>query len=519
MNGVRAGFARRCLTAAAALWVLGASLSATAGPPPLPAPVPASPPGAPSGGIGAWVNGTVVDDAGKPYCGAQVRVVEEKPTAAKEKAAGAWTATTDARGFFAVHGVPAGDAVVVVSARGRVTSRRRVTVPQSGTVSTEAKLVPGVRFAGTVTDADGKPVGGVTLLAFEGVREKPSRFGFVIGSTKAGGSGTSKDDGTFEVDGLAAGTEYRLRAEHPHYVVLDVPGLDAAAGGGHDALDLVLEPAAWVSGVVVDASGGAVAGARVMRPEDEASEEDEFIRRFLRMVVPRDTTDASVSDARGRFVVGSLKAGSVRLTATAEGYFDGTVTADAAVGKETGGLKVVLEIATAWVEGEAADEAGKPLAGVSVSASSDEGDCGTATSDATGKWRIAHVRSRGPVDLAAKLDGHVPVEKKHVPLDSRGLKLVLSRAGRLKVKVLDAKGVVLDRVAIRVVVQTADGKPSSSWRFSNQTAEGAEVEIPVGEVEVYAEADGYDESTVGTFQSAPGKTVDGGTVKLKPSDD
>src|SRR5204862_7794528 len=116
----------------------------------------------------AWVNGTVVDDAGKPVCGAEVRVVRDKP-------AGTWAATTDGKGFFAVRGVPAGDAVVVFSARGRVTVRKTVVVPATGPVSSEAKLIPGVRFAGKVSDPEGKPIGGATITAFEGESEKPSR--------------------------------------------------------------------------------------------------------------------------------------------------------------------------------------------------------------------------------------------------------------------------------------------------------------------------------------------------------
>jgi hypothetical protein len=460
----------------------------------------------------AWVNGTVVDDAGKPLCGVDVRVVRDKP-------AGTWAAVTDARGFFAVRGVPAGDALLVFSARGRVPVKKTVVVPATGTVSSEAKLVPGVRFAGKVVDLEGKPIRGVSLLAFEGESEKESRGFRSSPAGIPGGAGSSKEDGSFEVDGLTAGAEYRLRAEHPHWQILDVPGLDARAGGGHDELDLVLEPAAWVSGVVVDASGAPVAGARVLRPgeESEASEEEEWWFRLFRMTFPKETAkEASLTDVRGRFVLGSLREGSVRVVAQADGYFDGNVTTESLVtGKETPGLKIVLEVATAWVEGETVDDQGKPVAGAAVSATSDEGGRSAATSDAAGKWKLSRVRSRGPVNVSASREGHVAVHKRSVPLNSRGVKLVLSRAGRLRVRVLDEKGGHLFGVSLRWVAQSEGGRPATTWHSMQQKPEGAQIELPVGEVEVYASADGFEETALGTFQAEAGKTIDAGTVKLK----
>ena len=72
------------------------------------------------------------------------------------------------------------------------------------------------------------------------------------------------------MDGLKPGGTYRLRVTHPHYVSLDLPGLPAEAGGGHDTLDVTVEPAAWLSGTVVDPAGAPIVGAQVSGPDDDS---------------------------------------------------------------------------------------------------------------------------------------------------------------------------------------------------------------------------------------------------------
>src|SRR5205809_532144 len=146
----RAGWA----CAAAIACAFGARAAGAGGGPP------AKPPAGPASTALGWVSGTVTDSEGKPLAGAEVKVLREQPP-------GAWTGTSDAKGYFAVKGVPAGPALVIVSSRGHVPVRQEVKVPSAGSVAADAKLAMGVRFAGKIVDTDGKPVGHASILAFD----------------------------------------------------------------------------------------------------------------------------------------------------------------------------------------------------------------------------------------------------------------------------------------------------------------------------------------------------------------
>ena len=466
----------------------------------------------PAGSALGWVSGTVTDEEGKPFASADVKVVREKPP-------GAWSATTDAKGYFAVRGVPAGPAVLMITARGRVAVRQEVKVPATGAVTVEAKLEMGVRFAGKVTDVDSKPVGGAALQAYESSGESRSSFRLIAASPA--GSATSGADGLFSVDGLRPGGTYRLRVTHPHFIPLDLPGLPADPGGGHDSLDVTMESAAWLSGVVVDAAGAPVAGAQVRGPEEEGGDPaglDPFFARFLRSLQRGLDKDGSVTDARGKFEIGSLQPGEAKLTATADAYFEGSVTLDSLVaGKETAGVRVVIEAATAWIEGTVVGGDGKGLSGVELEAEGDVGRAASAKSDATGRFKLVRVRSHGPVAIRATKTGYRFGNAAGVELNSKTCKIELVKSARLKAKVVDAEGKLIPQVVVTLQQETAPNRRSASTSWTSQPAEGLDLELPIGEVTVNFGAEGYDVVEAGKWTTEPGKTIDGGTVTLTKS--
>src|SRR5205085_4200784 len=118
--------------------------------------------------------------------------------------------------------------------------------------------------------------------------------------------------------------------------------------------------------------GKPVANARVHGPadEDDSSWDDGFITMLRASGIPvppglepkEGAVLGATTDAMGRFTVGSLSPGDSRVTASATAYFDGNVVVDGLVaGAEKADLRIVIDPATAWVEGTVVDDAGKPV--------------------------------------------------------------------------------------------------------------------------------------------------------------
>lgn len=487
--------------AAAAGFALVAQIAESGGSPakppaPAPAPVPAT-------GSG-WISGTVLDDEGKPIVGADVQVAREK---SKER----WSAKSDAKGNFGVRGVPPGPASVLIRAKGRIPVTKVVTVPATGVVGADAKLLPGVRFAGVVKDVHDAPVGGVRILAYRQREERGSGFSFSYGSF--GGSGESQADGAYEVDGLEPGEQFTLRLVHPHYLPVDLPGLSAEAGGGHDHLDAILEDAGWVTGTVVDRAGRPVAGVKVSGPKDPYATESNFFGYvFASMVMGSD--DRNVTDALGRFLVGSLEPVETKLRAEGPNHFPNFVVVTPTAGQETKAIKLVLELATATVEGVAVDDLGKCVPKASITAFDDDDSVAEATADDQGKFRLVKVKAKTPVAVRAEADGYADGTTKDVPLEAKGVKVELKRLGRLVMEVVDASGRRIPNVVVRLETGPEEGR--GGGRTSHDQVKGpVEMWLPLGSVDVLVRAKGYEEKKVGSYDVEPGQKVEPGKVQLE----
>ncbi|HVG94434.1 MAG TPA: carboxypeptidase regulatory-like domain-containing protein [Planctomycetota bacterium] len=449
------------------------------------------------------VSGIVTDEEGKPLAGATAEVHRE---GTKEPA----RATSDAKGFYAVRGLPPGKATVVVRAKGRMAAHREVLVPSTGLAVADAKLLPGVRFAGKVVDLKGVGVAGVRIVAFGSSGEGGLAGMFAMSRGDATRSGP---DGAYELDGIAPGHAYTLRFIHPRYVTVDLPGLDATAGGGHDGLEALLEDAAWVTGTVVGSDGKPIAGASVSAGEDPFTfgSEDGWIRVFMRLM---DEDATPPTDAKGRFTVGSLPEGPAKIVVQAEGHFTGTVeVADLVPGKEKSGVVVTLETAKAVVEGTVTDDLGAAVGGADVTAWGEHGRAASATSDAKGRFRLQRVASKQPVSLRVDADGHEAASAQGVALDSKDAKVVLRRLGRMTVRVLGPDGKPVPRVLVRTLVSDDNQGGGSLWM--EQGAAPVSVELPLGRVEVVVEAQGCASKSVAAYDVEPGACFDAGTVTLE----
>ena len=478
-----------------------------------PAPAPPAPPAAT--GI---VSGTVTDDDDKPLAGATVKVHREGTKAP-------WTATSDAKGFYGVRGLPPGPVRVVVRAPGRVTVEGAVKVPTTGLALFDAKLVAGVRYTGRVVNVRGEAVAGARVTAKED-REDRSRF--FIAVMRESEAVTTAADGGFALDGLAPSSRYAMVVRHPRYLVAELPGLDGGAGGGVDGLEVLLEDAAWVSGTVTDPVGKPVAGARIVSPDgaDPGWRELDLGGITVRIYVGGDGDDLDEgpakarTDARGRFEVGSLppsEPGAVlRLRARATGYFTGELRLEGLVaGQERKDVVFKLSPGTAVVAGVVVDDRDVPVAGARVVASADDaGAIGAAVTDAAGRFRFERVATKEKVGLRVRADGHETGGAADVAPDTKDAKVTLRRLGRLKVRVLGADGKPVPRVRVIVRMDAREENDDGETDDYAQGAEGLDLPLPVGALSVIVAAADHDEAVVGDYRVEPGQLIEAPPVTL-----
>ena len=262
---------------------------------------------------GLSVAGRVLGSDGAPAAGAEVSL-----HAIDGRGFGARVDRADDDGRFAIHGLRASDgpfralaslpepsdgAAVGTDERSTRSAARRprrvgyVDGVRPGTVDVEIALLRAEALAGRVVDDRGEalPRFSVTArhagaLGTERSREALVRETFL------------SPDGRFVLDGLHEG-RWDVRAAAPGYRAPIEQRIDVPASG---TLELRLVRSARVRGVVVDARGQPVAGAKVVlssTPGDAALQPD---------------SDSATSDAKGRFALEAAP-GAISVRANAQG--------------------------------------------------------------------------------------------------------------------------------------------------------------------------------------------------------
>jgi protocatechuate 3,4-dioxygenase beta subunit len=310
------------------------------------------------------------------------------------------------------------------------------------------------------------------------------------------GRETSKRDGTFEIDGLLAGSfdltvrhdEYRVRTE-----VVEVPG---------EELRIALERGFEVSGTVLDAEALPVPGVSVMLREDEGPDR-------------ADGGRSDVTDARGQFRLKGIDQGNYVVAAfelparKLEGL-DRTLRMVSAKVTVSGEGTPALELRFKGgekISGRVVTSEGEPLEGATVHARPDQprrrpklGDgeatsLGMAVSGADGSFEMRDLVP-GKFLVAATKEGFA------APADSEGwvsantgdaaVRLVLTSQGKVRGRVVDPEGKPIKHFTVdrqdhhddkgsfelriyregeRELVFTADGFASTNRRLTARIGE------------------------------------------------
>ena len=400
--------------------------------------------------LGATLTGRVVDDSGRP-------VAEAKGSAGRSLGGVA--------GFLA--GLRGGKPAFRTRQDGTFTAGRlapgenqnvAVTHPEYersvlGGVDlapggTKAGLVftlrRGLAIAGSVRDAEGKPIPAAEIALSQSLSVRTSRGGSravmnVLGGAPDAPRGKSGADGRFELRGVAPG-DYTLRVKATGWATEAVDPVKVTRDGAVPPVDVVLAPGAAISGTVRRRTGGGVEGAFVLARVQGAS-----------AAPARPGLENPATGPDGSFVLDGLRGGATYDLQVFLGGGLGPGPAQKGILAPSDGVEIAVA-GTGRIEGSAVDaKTGQPLAAFDVSYEPERGG-GMV-------FRIARRAGVGASGAGQRL--HVESEDGRFALED-------VPAGRWSV-VVEAKGYQVARAG-GVTVEEAT------------TTDGVEVKVPAGTV-------------------------------------
>lgn len=330
---------------------------------------------------GRSAHGRVVTAEDEPVAGAEVRLMpglRENSLVERffqrQRVLGRDPSLSDAEGIFRFEHLAEGIYNLRVEASGFAAAEvPGLEIPAGrepldlGTVVVETA----VQVEGRVVDPDDRPVAGARLQAF------PQTSGIWPGRRHQPFESTSDASGLFAVGDLRPGERITLVAEKPGYAESRLEGVRVPT---EEPVEMVLEPAARVSGRVRDPEGHPVADARVA-VDLSAGRGWGFGRR----------SEPIRTDPEGRFTVEDVPPGDVTLQARAEGYLpDGLVHLQVEPGAHLEDVEITLTPG-ATVLGRVVGPGGEPLPDAWVRLL-EEGRSfqigGSARTDGDGRYRI-----------------------------------------------------------------------------------------------------------------------------------
>ena len=310
---------------------------------------------------GTMLSGRVMG-SGEPLADAEITAVRQPETSsarvifARERTYREETETSDGEGSFEYRNLVVGSYRLRISAPGYASLfLPGVRVEAGGADLGALELEPGVEITGVVVDGDDRPVEGAEVY----VSSEESRALSMLGLTgERAPLATSDAGGAFVVPDRRRGERVELQVSHGDHQPTRVTGVVAPT---EEPVRVVLRQAGTLAGGVFDATGGPVANATVMAVVEEADDDRPAmgVRGFR--FPARDRTDDT-----GHFRLEQVATGTVRVTASAEGWLTGELSGlEVAEGDEIDGLRLVLERG-ATVTGQVLDGEGRPAVGASV---------------------------------------------------------------------------------------------------------------------------------------------------------
>ena len=367
----------------------------------------------------AVIAGTVVDEAGRPVAGAELRataVAQRFPFPRAQ--AGSFT-RSDAAGRFRLW-LTAGTAHDLSASHPDYTAGRLAVptlAPHEARTDLSVVLARGVDAFGRVVDSAERPVAGATvrlMAAPVAAASGPDAIFARLTSDEQAPEATTGAEGRFGFPHLAPG-RFDLTVRAAGFAPITVRGVEVPQGGAAaDLGTVILGPGATVEGRVVDRRGGPIPGASVFFQTTGGGRLTRS-RRLLEGSEPQATTDAD-----GRFALVDLAPGErIALTIVKPGYAEATLPG---VEVPPARLVEVVLAAAARLSGRVLDPDREPIAEAGVLLFKERsgmmlGDvmmrgqmAGNATTDAEGRFTLADLKP-GTMTLDVQARGFVSAER------------------------------------------------------------------------------------------------------------
>ncbi|MEM7263601.1 MAG: carboxypeptidase regulatory-like domain-containing protein, partial [Planctomycetota bacterium] len=284
---------------------------------------------------GHTIAGRVVDLDGNPIVAARL---EAGSSSSPDKT------KSDEEGYFLLDGLSAGSHRVRCKAKGYVESSKSDV--ETGTEDLEFQLIPAAEIIGRVIDKKtGEPIAGIAI----GAMQDDTR------SFRSSNGTTTKEDGTFRLDGISAGA-YRIYVNsEAHALYMSEAPFDLVAQETRDVGDIELTEGLSVTvAVVAEGSDDPVEGADVALR----------IQAQLNSRVPMPSRSAKTGkDGRGT------------ITGLSPGMYIVAVTHKKFLGKQPEPIEVTDEESQEFqfslepggtIAGRILDRRGKPISGATV---------------------------------------------------------------------------------------------------------------------------------------------------------
>jgi protocatechuate 3,4-dioxygenase beta subunit len=359
---------------------------------------------------GVKVTGRLIDTAGRPLQG---RIAPQEIAGETSLWALGEILRTEAGadGRFSLDHVPAGEHALAAEARGYGVKRVEVSAGARPVDLGDIVLEPGSTIRGRVRDKAGLPIGQAQLWAFA-----MGRGGMRV-------EATSEPDGTFVLAGLPGGA-LRVTARASGYGTANL-----TASAATETLDVVLEAAGTVTGLVVDEAG---------RPVESFQADASPTRREQGGMVMRAGGLMDNSGGDGRFTLYDLAAGEYVVEVSAPERGRAVVSAvKVTAGGSTDVGRLTLT-AGGIVRGQVVDAAGSPIPGATVAVSAGERfwgpDRSTGMTDGTGAFEVRGVNP-GIVTASATHPSFAAGEVTGLEVDPARpaeARIVLTQGGRIE---------------------------------------------------------------------------------------
>jgi protocatechuate 3,4-dioxygenase beta subunit len=306
---------------------------------------------------GARIKATAVERADR--FGARFGGDDLLPVLAGAEALAAAGRQGDPAGAYFVRNAPRDGMRLVVAADGFATLEAEGPAVEPAAIgSTSVRLVPESVVAGRVVRADDTPVAAARITL--AVRKAPEAEDgqFVIGgqrnirrSLRLGDTPPEAEldaarlttkthaDGSFELRGVAPG-DWELTAQHPDHVDSTALPLTLAAGQSQRDVQVTLQPAGAIIGLVTEADGTPAADIEVtVTPSADAGGGADSVAEDVAVKIGRML---QIDDGTSNRYARTEADGTYRVGGLAEGDYQVTLSGGARSGRRMGGMAFVM---------------------------------------------------------------------------------------------------------------------------------------------------------------------------------